>query len=132
MPKLKEHGIRCLLSIIPSLESLSCIFFNSNSTLVVDYLKNQKLTKSLKKIFVISDDNSCLSEILQTNHLNLTKFFWKSRNCSKINESDIENFLIKQKNLKVFNLNLKQKFLDFIVRICLKINVAKILKIMKF
>lgn len=124
---MKEYEVRHLLSIIPNLKSLSCNLsedYNLEKS-VVDYLKNQKLTKSLKEIYFISFKSTVLGEIFQTNHLNLNKFFWKTFNTVNC-VTDLETFLINQKNLKVLDLYLVQDFLRSAVRICSKINLEQL------
>lgn len=125
--KMKEYEVRHLLSIIPNLESLSCKLDDNYiiEKAVVDFLKNQKLAKSLKEINFITDNSTVLCEIFHTNHLNLNSFMWKS--VTKIDcISDLETFLIKQTNLKKLDVYFVQNFLKSAACICSKINLEQL------
>lgn len=124
---MKDYQVQHLLSIIPNLKSLSCNlsedFYLEKA--IVGYVKNPKLTKSLKEIYFISFKSSALCDIFHTNHLNLTKFFWKTFNAID-NVSQLETFLVQQKELRVLDLYLVQDFLRSAVRICTKLNLDQL------
>lgn len=118
-----------LLSIIPSLKILSCSLSEDQDfqRAIVNYLKNPKLTKSIKELHFISFDNAdILSSVFQTSHLDLEKFYWtcfKKVDCV----SDVESFLSNQKNLKILDLVLLgTNFARSIVRICPKIKLEQL------
>lgn len=114
-----------LLSIINILKIFKCSSFKMNvQRTIIDSLKKPKLTKSIKEISFYDFDSTVLSPFFQIKNFNLEKFVltcYGKIDCL----SDLERFLLSQKNLKILALDYGPS-VRTIVSICSKVYLEQL------
>lgn len=133
---VNESNVHSLLLFTPKLKTLSVVFSDSNSEeIVLKYLKNTKLTKSLTELYLRRyNENNDVRDVFQLNHLNLKKFTWKS-NAQITPVAELETFLSSQMNLTsllLSNVVINDKLIQIVFKKLLNLRELKLHNLLGF